>query len=385
MIRSPIRTLFVTQSKIFSGAEVNLLALLNTIDTHKITPYLCFNPVSGFDRQNIRQKVHMIPLELPEWRRKNVLLVAVSMLKLFLMLLKLHIDLVYVNVGTSSEFKFFAPLCQILRLPIILHLHIHEDNNSLRWIKANRANRILFPSRATMEAVLKTSPWLNREKCFYVHNAVDLAEYYPRATERLKKELGLRDNLPIIGIVGQLKKIKGQHLFLKMAQKLKELGVNGHFLIVGSDNTEQREYERFLKQKAAELGIQDQLIFLGYRTDIPEIMSLLDLLVVPSLREPFGRVVIEAMACGTPVVASAVDGILEIFEDGEGGLFCDVNDVDDLSAKVRYFFDNPGWWQKQRERAIANARQNYSQNKHTDIIEDHILHVFSRFPIKNIK
>ncbi len=364
---------------------MNLLALLNTIDTNKIRPYLCFNPVSGFDRQNIKQKVHMIPFPLPEWRRKNVLPLAVSMLKIFLMLLKLHIDLVYVNAGTGSEFKFFAPLCQILRLPIILHLHIHEDNNSLRWIRANRANRILFPSRATMEAVLKTSPWLNRDRCFYVHNAVDLTEYFPRTTEEIKKELGLHDNLPIIGVVGQLKKIKGQHLFLDMVAELRKNGIHGHFLIVGDDNVQRGKYENFLKQKAAALGIQDQVIFLGYRTDLPEIMNLLDLLVVPSLKEPFGRVVIEAMACRTPIVASAVDGILEIFEDGEGGLFCDVNDVDDLSAKVRYFFDNPGWWQKQRERAIANARQNYSQNKHTDIIEDHILHVFSRFPIKNIK
>ena len=75
------------------------------------------------------------------------------------------------------------------------------------------------------------------------------------------------------------------------------------------------------KDKAIELGIRKDVMFLGFREDIPELMSLFDLLIVPSLHEPFGRVVIEAMACQTPVVASAVDGILEIFQDGFGGLF----------------------------------------------------------------
>ncbi len=355
---------------------MNLLALLNTIDTNKIRPYLCFNPVSGFDRQNIKQKVHMIPFPLPEWRRKNVLPLAVSMLKIFLMLLKLHIDLVYVNAGTGGpEFRIFAALSRALRLPIILHLHIHEDNNSLRWIRANRANRILFPSRATMEAVLKTSPWLNRDRCFYVHNAVDLTEYFPRTTEEIKKELGLHDNLPIIGVVGQLKKIKGQHLFLDMVAELRKNGIHGHFLIVGDDNVQRGKYENFLKQKAAALGIQDQVIFLGYRTDLPEIMNLLDLLVVPSLKEPFGRVVIEAMACRTPIVASAVDGILEIFEDGEGGLFFKVGDVEDMMNKVKYFFDHPQWWGEQKKKGIQIVQKRFTQKKHTAAIQRHIIQV----------
>lgn len=322
----------------------------------------------------------MVPFALPEWRKENALPVAIAMVRLSFMLLKLRIDLVYVNAGTGGpEFRIFAALCKALRLPIILHLHIHEDNITLRWIRANRANRILFPSKATMEAVLKTSPWLNRDKCFYIHNAVDLAEYFPRSTEGIRKELGLRDNLPIIGVVGQLKEIKGQHLFLGMVAKLRRKGIFGHFLIVGRDNTDGGKYEKLLKQKAAELGIQDQVAFLGFRSDIPEIMSLLGLLVVPSLKEPFGRVVIEAMACGTPVVASAVDGILEIFEDGEGGLFFEVGDVEEMTNKVKHFFDHPRWWETQKKEAIRVVRERFTQEKHTAAIQRHITQVLNEY------
>ena len=108
-------------------------------------------------------------------------------------------------------------------------------------------------------------------------------------------------------------------------------------MIVGSDTSRDGKYERQLKQAAVDSDINGMVKFLGFRADVPDIMSLCDLVVVPSLREPFGRVVIEAMACGTPVVASSVGGIVEIFEDSEGGLFCKPNDVSDLTEKVKYF------------------------------------------------
>ena len=369
----PIRTLFVTQSRIFSGAEVNLLSLLNTIDQQKISPFLCFNPLSGMHEQQISNNIPLIPLSLPAYHKKNCLPIAVAMLRMLWMLKRLRIDIVYVNAGTGTEFKFVAPLCRMLKLPIMLHLHIHEDDASLRWIRAERADRILFPSKATMEGVLSTSPWLNREKCFYVHNGIDLTQYYPRPTQKMKNELAIANHLRVVGIVGQLKKIKGQHLFLEMIRKLSGQGIEATYLIVGCDTSPNGEYEKQLRQAAIDYGIKNMVKFLGFRKDIPELMSLFDLLIVPSLKEPFGRVVLEAMACGTPVVASAVDGIVEIFADGEGGLFCKPNDVEDLARKAQYFFKHPDWWEEQKEKALANVRSNFTQDKHTRIIEKHIL------------
>ncbi len=373
MPKKPVQTLFVTQSRIFSGAEVNLLSLLNTIDTRTISPYLCFDPVSGIDKKDIRQDIHLCPLVLPEFEKQNILLITTALIKLFLLLKKLDISLVYVNVGTGAEFKFFAPVCRMLKLPIILHLHIHEDDASLRWIRAEMADRILFPSKATMEAVLSTSPWLSWKKCFYVHNGIDLTQYFPRPTEKVKNELAIANDSHVVGIAGQLKKIKGQHLFLEMIRNLSSRGIKAEYLVIGCDTSKTREYEKQLRQITIDYGIESMVWFLGFRDDISELMSLCDLLIVPSLREPFGRVVIEAMACGTPVVASSVGGIIEIFSDGEGGLFCKPNDADDLTEKVKYFFDHPDWWKVQKQKALANVRNNFTQVKHTRLIEEHIL------------
>jgi len=294
------------------------------------------------------------------------------MLRLLWLLIKSRIKLVYVNAGTADAGCIYSIfVCRLLRLPVILHLHIHEDDDSLRWVRADLADRLLFPSKATMEATLTTSPWLNRKKCFYVHNGVDLKEYYPRQTEALRQELAITSGLSVIGIVGQLTENKCQHFFLEMARNLSLQGINAHYLIVGKNAT--GEYESRLKNMAIDFGIENKVHFLGFRKDIPELMNLCDLLVVPSLRESFPRVVVEAMACGTPVVASAVGGMVEIFEDGDGGLFCKPNDVNDLTEKVKFFFENPDWWKEQKLKALNNARENFSQAKHTAAIEQHIL------------
>ncbi len=362
--------LFVSSAPHVAGGEINLLALLDSIDTARFTPYCLYNPLSHFETFPLRKDVNLFPFQFPIYARKNLVHVASTILRLFVVLKKHSIDLIYLNsVGT---YKFFLPLSMAMKIPVILHIHIDETDDSMKWIKANSADRILFPSKATMSTVLEHSPWIDPSKCFYVHNAVDISKYYPHATEHLKTGLFINDNLPVLGVIGQLKKIKGQRLFLEMLKKLSQEGFHAHYIIVGDDNIQQGRYEAFLKRKSAELGIKDKVMFLGYRTDIPEIMSLCDLVVVPSLKEPFGRVVIEAMACATPVVASAVDGIVEIFKDGEGGLFFKPGSVDDLTAKVKYFFNHPNWWEQQKKKAVEICRENFRQEIHTRKIEEHI-------------
>jgi len=173
-------------------------------------------------------------------------------------------------------------------------------------------------------------------------------------------------------MIGRLREDKGQHLFLTLVSRLIAQGIKAHYIVVGEDNDQGGAYEDYLKKIACDLGIDEAVRFMGFRSDVPEMMSLCDLLIVPSLKEPFGRVVIEAMACETPVVASAVDGILEIFKDGEGGLFFKTGSVDDLTAKVLYFFYHPDWWQDQKKKAWRVCNERFRQEIHTRRIEEHI-------------
>jgi len=366
----PVRVLFFSHTPFIAGGEVNLIALLKTINKQKITAYLCYNPSSQMDSQLRDGGTFLLPFRLPTYQRSKVIPIAYAMGQLMYILFHHDIQLVYANTG--NELKFLLPLCRMLGIPVIAHIHIQEEDRVLRWFKLRRVQRILFPSRATMQGVQKGSPWIDAHKCHYVHNAVDMSFYQKKDTLALKAEMGLDDGWPILGMIGRLREDKGQHLFLTLVSRLIAQGIKAHYIVVGEDNDQGGAYEDYLKKIACDLGIDEAVRFMGFRSDVPEMMSLCDLLIVPSLKEPFGRVVIEAMACETPVVASAVDGILEIFKDGEGGLFFKTGSVDDLTAKVLYFFYHPDWWQDQKKKAWRVCNERFRQEIHTRRIEEHI-------------
>jgi len=371
------RILFVSSAPHVAGGETNLFSLINTLDGDKFVSFCLYHPDSRFHDYIDGKQVELTPFLFPLAAGISNRVVALRCFIFLLNYLKRNnINLIYVN--TVGDFKYLRLLGKICKIPVILHIHVDEDDQSLRWIKAAQAQKLLFPSHSTLTTVLEHSPWIPRGKCSFIHNAVQTEIFYPRPNDELREALGLSSGVPIIGIVGQLKHIKGQHLFIEAVKQLKQSGIRAHFLIVGDDNVEKGQYLSQLKSQAKKSGLQNEIIFLGYRTDIPEIMSLCDLIAVPSLHEPFGRVVIEAMACGTPVVASSVGGIVEIFEDGAGGLFCEVGNAEDLALKIKYFLDHPDWWEEQKKKAVITVENSFTQDRHTEKVEECMVDVIER-------
>ena len=368
---SKFRVLFTTSAPGIWGAQTNLIGLINTINPKKFAVYVLANPASCFgDYISISPK-QILYLNTPQYSMHDFKNLVFFSLKLAKFLIKNNIDLIYIN--SFMDFKVIYPLSKLLNIPIIVHLHIYVDDSGLKWLRINSANKILFPSNYLKDLSLKKSPWIDSRKCFVVPNAVDTDYYRPINTVGLCKSLALNENFPIIGMFGQIKEIKGQDLFFKMVAELVKYGIKAQYLIVGDDPSESKAYFKRLQGLGKKLCIDEKVKFLGFRKDVPELMSLCDLIIVPSRREPFGRVVIESMACGTPIVAAKTGGICEIFNDGYGGLFFSSDDVKDLVDKVIYFFQNPLFWKRQKELAVRLARSTFRQELHTKAIEDHIL------------
>jgi L-malate glycosyltransferase len=369
-----LNLLVLSSSSHIAGGEINLVSLIQTINQGKFRCHLAYHPLSKMEE--FIQKAELIPLTWVQYEKRNIISVVHLLLRLFFIVFKKKIHIIYSN-GVFA-LKYIMPVAKLLNVPVLVDIQSHETDISLRWSGIKLARKILFCSKALMNEIRSHSAWLDPNVCFALHNAVDLNEFFPRDTSRLKKELGLNSDLPIVGIVGQLKKIKGQEIFIKMVRKLTSNGIKAQYIIVGDDNVQRGDYTKVLRLSAKNLGLDDHVMFLGYRKDIPDIMSLLDLATVPSLHEPFGRVVVEAMACGTPVVASRVGGIIEIFEDGDGGLFCNPNDVDSLCEKVSYFFENKDWWKSQKKRAVSIVKERFGHQIRTSGIEEHLLAIVKK-------
>jgi glycosyltransferase involved in cell wall biosynthesis len=161
-----------------------------------------------------------------------------------------------------------------------------------------------------------------------VHNAIDLERFDPQRHDRhaCRARLALASDDVALGVVAQITPWKAQDDALRILAGLRSRWPGARLLLVGgvtfdaaATRYDNRAYERHLHALAADLGIADAVGFLGPREDIPEILRALDLLLVPSWEEPFGRTILEGMATGTPVVATSIGGPAEIISDGVDG------------------------------------------------------------------
>ena len=192
-----------------------------------------------------------------------------------------------------------------------------------RFVKLG-ATLVLANSRYTAERFARN---MEDERVRVVYASVDTRLFDPAQIDRdqARASLGLDSSSPVLGVVAQLTPWKGQDDAIRSLALLRELRPDAELLLVGEAKFQAARYdnaafEGALHRLAADLGVADGVRFLGERRDIPEVLRALDVVLVPSWEEPFGRTVIEAMAMERAVMATAVGGPAEIIRDGEDGL-----------------------------------------------------------------
>jgi glycosyltransferase involved in cell wall biosynthesis len=197
---------------------------------------------------------------------------------------------------------------------------------TMRLIGAT-ASTVVANSHYTARWVRAVAPGARVE---VVYNAVDLARFDPARIDRTAARAaldGLGEGQLVLGVVAQLSPWKGQDTAIEALARLHADGVDARLLLIGSAKFVARStrydneaYLRRLQALAASAGVADRVSFLGEREDVPELIRALDILLLPSWEEPFGRALIEAMALEVPVIATSVGGPAEILDDGREGL-----------------------------------------------------------------
>lgn len=170
------------------------------------------------------------------------------------------------------------------------------------------------------------------DKIVTIHSGVEIDRYMKAEVnvEEKRRSLGLNPNALVVGTVGWLLPIKGPiHLLNAMAHIWRN-HPEIRLVFVGKG-----ELEGKLRAEASRMGVSERVTFLGWRDDIPEIMQILDIFVLPSLNEGMGRVLVEAMAAGRPVVASKVGGIPDLVEHKKNGFLVGPGDVNGTSLAIK--------------------------------------------------
>jgi glycosyltransferase involved in cell wall biosynthesis len=165
-----------------------------------------------------------------------------------------------------------------------------------------------------------------------LYNCVDLDEFRPMSeTARLavRKSLGYEPEHKLVIMVARLVRQKNHELVIRAAREILQFAPQTRFLFVGGGPDEDK-----LIQQARQLGVLDQITFLGRRDDVPQLLAASDVAILPSLKEGFSNAVLEAMACGAPLVVSDVGGNAEVIDNGVNGFICSVADATSDSPTV---------------------------------------------------
>ncbi|WP_114835788.1 glycosyltransferase family 4 protein [Agrobacterium tumefaciens] len=274
-----------------------------------------------------------------------------------------HYDVICAN---SQKALFVCALAaKLSRRPLVWILHdiVTDPAFSATNRRASLAFARLFAklvavnSEETGRAFIEAGGEANKVRIVY--NGFDPARakvYEPGKAARLRAELGLGPQ-PLVGLFGRLSEWKGQHVFLEAIAAME--GVQA--VIVGGALFGQEAYEAGIREQASSLGLDGRVRFLGFRSDVPELMAAMDAVAHTSIvAEPFGRVVVEAMMCGRPVVATRGGGVTEIIRDGETGLLVPPGEPSALAAALGRVLSDPALAERLAQKGREDVSQRFS-------------------------
>ena len=204
------------------------------------------------------------------------------------------------------------------------------------------------------------------EKLIVIQNGVDLEVFYPRgAFANLYDEMRIGSHRPVIGTAGRMVTEKGQIHLIEALPYLLDRWPKLRCLLIGTGPL----MDDFKKRVAA-LGLSETCIFPGVRMDMPDVYPLLDLFVLPSLREPFGLVLLEAMASNIPVIATAAGGPMDFIRSGVNGILVPPSDPVKLAEQIDMMLSNPDRLMALAKRGYETVKRGFDVRKTVRTIEE---------------
>ncbi len=217
----------------------------------------------------------------------------------------------------------------------------HFPMASLFWI--HFLKYIICISNA-VKTNLQKHGFPDRKLCL-IYNGLDPDKFVPTLSKKeISRGLGIMIGCPVVGIVGNIKQWKGQEIVIRAMKFVKQSFNDVKCLIIGgiSDGKVEKEYYNHLKKIIEDDGLEDNIIFTGYRNDTPSLINALDILIHASIApEPFGRVLLEGMALSKPVISNNIGAGSEIIIDGKTGLIVKYGDEKRLADGIINLLQDP--------------------------------------------
>lgn len=357
------------------GLENGLINLINQMPADKYRHMIiCLKGSTSFRERLRRKDVQIIDLQKKDGQDWH------SFVSLYKILKQYQVDIIHTRNLAAIEYQVPAFLARIKYRVHSEHgwdTFDPEGNNKKYQILRRLISpliQVFIPLSLHLQSYLIEKVGISEQKITRICNGVDINKFYPAKVKRLVVDcpLALGKNTVTIGTVGRMHGVKDQltlvRAFIALLKENTELIGQINLILIGDGP---------LKKQAVELLENNQLAAYawlpGERDDIAELMRLLDIFVLPSQAEGISNTILESMATGLPVIATAVGGNVELVKAGETGLLVPPSDPDAMANALLGLIVDKQKRQQLGERSYQSVLDNFSiqvmVNKYTDVYD----------------
>lgn len=339
MMKKAANILYVSPFGHMGGGEMSVLTIINNLDRSRFRPFIISYEDGPFIKRARESGIDVTVI------KRGGPFSEVSVISGIARFIKdKDINLVHVN-SLDIRAGIAASLSGV---PYLGHLRVIYP---FTW-RDRLFVRMSAATAAVSEAVVSIFCSGDKsigDKFVVMPNMVDISSGTQPAP--IRSEFNIPADAKLIGMAGRIDPMKGHVLFIEAASIIRKSEPRSKFLVIGkAGNSAEEAYLKGLKDSVKKAGLEDVFVFTGFRPDILKVMASLDVLVVPSrmlrtaggiISEGFGRVAIEGMAAGVPVVSTKVGGLPEIIEDGVCGLLVEPDDPEAMARAVVRILNDP--------------------------------------------
>jgi glycosyltransferase involved in cell wall biosynthesis len=352
----PARVLYVDAYPKIGGGQQVLMSMVTRLDRRRYEPLVALpasNPLRArLDAAGVRSVA--LPFDernyiLPDWRRPDTVLASIfSVARAIraIMALARREDVALIHANSVVAGAHALPAALLLGVPCVVHAHdfltAALTDHAVTLLARSPRAAMIFVSQALADYYGAAG---GRFRYRVIHNGVDPAVFRPDPVgrARLRAEWGLPADSFLFGAVGRIEPGKGFGRLIEAFAPVAARYPQARLVIVGEVGFNQAsDIKRNLLKRVAHLRLEDRVVLAGFRADMPAVMAALDALVhCPLAPEGFGLILIEAMACGCPVIACPVGGMAEVVRDGQTGLLIPQGEASAITAAMTRLIGEP--------------------------------------------
>ena len=337
-----MRILHLCSAREIGGGEKHLADLATSLTRHGHQVFAAIAPESP-----VRRELAALPkeniIELP-WRNVSGVRSAFSLAR-FIRARKIEI----VHAHLARDYPLAALAAGRSQARLVLTRHVLFPMNRVHRLTLRRTARVIAVSDAVAGS-LRSQGIFPAGKIVTIHNGIDVEKFARARTEAAPPDQ--RHKLRV-GMIGHIAPIKGQEGFIRAAAIVMKERAGVEFIIAGEDKSRDGANRARVEQLIRDLGLEQNVTLLGWIEEAAELLATLDLFISPARSEPFGLSIVEAMAAGVPVIATASEGANEILDDNQTGRLVPTGDADALARAIIELLDDVS----ESSRLATNAQQ----------------------------